>query len=145
MISPKRAWKWKEIKRKEGGGFLAPNASICFRFGFGARFGCRLCKDKNDSLSLSFFYNSLQENPFPPWPPPLSENKIIFFFSKNSQLSHNTHTHTLSLCFSGFALFLSVFKHILEQNFQDSKQSTLYFQDGDRKSRNHCSGNQAQE
>lgn len=91
------------------------------------------------SLSLSFFYNSLQENPFPLSPPTLSENKNHFLSPKK----HNTHT--LSLCFPDFALFLSVFKHILEQNFQDSKQSTLYFQAGDRKPRNHCSGNQAQE
>lgn len=51
--------------------------------------------------SLSFFYNSLQENPFLPSPRTLSENKTIFFVSKSTQLSHNTHTHTLfvSLCF----------------------------------------------
>ena len=37
LTRAKRIWKWKEIKRKEGGGFLTHDAFVgC---GFGARFG----------------------------------------------------------------------------------------------------------
>lgn len=89
MIRPRGARKRKEIKRKEGGGFLAPNASLPgsgsvpasgeLRAGTQVRLWTS-CEDKNDpsllSLSLSLTPSTtLYKNPFPPTPPPL------FFFS----------------------------------------------------------------
>lgn len=56
MIRPKGARKRKEIKRKEGGGFLAPNASLSASGQVRAGTQVRLWtswEDKNDPSLLS--------------------------------------------------------------------------------------------
>lgn len=80
MIRPREGgiyntWKWKEIKRKEGGRFLAPNVSLGFASDLGSNLGSdfvqvRLWKDKNDQNPLTPY--TLPPTPHHPTPTPFS-------------------------------------------------------------------------
>lgn len=126
-------WKWDvnikwRLKRKEGGGFLTPNAS--WWFGFGARFGWRLCADKNDPYPHSFSL-SLKRHHLP-LPSP----------TRTHSLPHSPHSSPL-LKLRTSSLFLSTLpsnhkSHSLQTNSSSD-------QHGNWKPWHCCQRNQAQE